>query len=64
MEVLNWSALRSGLVRIIFPFLCDPLGLALLDDLISLKYDFLDGGKIAATVPGFTSTHHTMESNK
>lgn len=52
------------MVRIMFPFLCDLLGLALLDDLISLKCDFLDGGKIAATVPGFTSTHHTMEGNK
>ena len=52
------------MVRIMFPFLCDPLGLALLDDLTSPKYDFLDGGKIAAMVPGFTSTHHTMERNK
>lgn len=54
----------SGVIRIMSPFPCDPLGLALLDGLVSLKHDFPDGGKTAATVPGFTSTYHTIESNR
>ena len=52
------------MIRVMFPFPCDPLGLALLDGLASLKHDFPDAGKTVATFPGFTSTYHTMESNR